>query len=154
MPFIDEMYKKISTTGQEALKKARGFADVTSINVQLSKVNKELDAKYAELGKKTYALNPEMLPDEFSGLFADISSLLEQIQALNQQIQVLKNVRTCSVCGKQNDSESAFCVHCGAKMPELEVEQAATGNSLFCPSCGARLNSDSKFCLMCGQSLN
>ena len=50
----------------------------------------------------------------------------------------------CTNCGKQNEEDMAFCIHCGSPMPQAEQPAA------YCTNCGEQLREDDDFCIHCG----
>ena len=47
----DEISKKITNTGQEAVQKAKGVTEITKINSQIADLEKEIDGLKLEIGK-------------------------------------------------------------------------------------------------------
>ena len=56
----------------------------------------------------------------------------------------------CIQCGQQLESDSQFCISCGAKTPESDNQSAESSDNSFCIQCGEQLLSDSLFCTTCG----
>ena len=54
----------------------------------------------------------------------------------------------CTRCGYLNESDAKFCLNCGYKLGENNL------NKQKCPKCGYLNESDAKFCLNCGGKLN
>lgn len=50
----------------------------------------------------------------------------------------------CTNCGKQNEEDMAFCIHCGSPMSQAEQPAA------YCTNCGEQLKEDDDFCIHCG----
>lgn len=57
----------------------------------------------------------------------------------------------CPNCGSKVTEGSAFCEHCGAKIPPKESKKKDKGS--FCPFCGAWNEGDDRFCAECGRDL-
>lgn len=67
----------------------------------------------------------------------------------------------CSNCDSEINSESKFCINCGA---EVKKDNFSNGEdidntekndySYTCPCCGAKVKKGDKFCIKCGKSLD
>ena len=47
-------------------------------------------------------------------------------------------------CGKQFADYVAFCIDCGTKLLEQEI------NEVYCKNCGATIKEEAKYCPKCG----
>ncbi len=54
----------------------------------------------------------------------------------------------CPKCGKKNDTETKFCIECGASMAPPPPPAPAT-----CAQCGVALTAGTKFCGSCGSAV-
>lgn len=56
----------------------------------------------------------------------------------------------CPDCGQAYRAGDAFCVRCGAGLPQPEDQ----GGGQICPSCGVTLGAEDLFCSRCGHRLD
>ena len=57
-------------------------------------------------------------------------------------------LRVCSNCGTANNPSRKFCMKCGTKLPEGEVEPQR-----ICPNCSTPNAPTRRFCMKCGTTL-
>ena len=55
------------------------------------------------------------------------------------------NNKVCPSCGRENSSDTLYCVNCGLKFGE--------NNELVCPNCNNKIEANNNFCLNCGHKL-
>ena len=62
--FFEGLGKKVSQTGQDAMKKTKELAEMTKINSQIAEEEKKLNKLYMKLGQLYYQMhknNPELV---------------------------------------------------------------------------------------------
>lgn len=74
-----------------------------------------------------------------------MGSIASDVQSLKQEDLKMEMIK-CKNCGHDVPRESQFCLKCGKKMKNDEVDV------LTCPKCGAHVPK-AKFCLQCGYRL-
>ena len=156
MAFFDKLGETLTNKGKDVAKKAKDFAEINSLNSQISTQQSMIQATYAEIGKNYYEAHRVDAGDPYADKMQVIDNALAQIAALNAQIRQVKGIKICANCGAEVPAESAFCSACGARVteetPVQEEEPASAG--IHCPNCGAELPADAAFCTSCGQKLN
>ena len=121
---------------------------------QVSDLQGQETALYAEIGKLAYQQNPDAFPAQANKLrliqanLADAQAALDQQtqqkQAADQAAKDAAAALTCPNCGTQNPDGVKFCQECGAKLG---------GGKLICPGCGQENPPGTRFCGGCGQKL-
>lgn len=65
---------------------------------------------------------------------------------------------SCPNCHQMNSAESLFCLKCGTKLSQPQVQQKAEPvqkpNEISCPNCHQMNSPESAFCLKCGTRLS
>ncbi|MDO4565269.1 MAG: zinc ribbon domain-containing protein [Clostridia bacterium] len=113
----------------------------------------ELDALYAEAGKRCCELEDAFADEELQKRIDAVKSFQEK-QALNKR---------CKNCFALLNQDSRFCTKCGKRV-EIEIPCANCGLMLaegikFCPKCGWRVEQAEpaakvgNTCKVCGKSL-
>ena len=120
MGLFDEIGKKIAKSGQDTVKKAKDFAEITKLNGQISEEHRALTAFYAQIGEKYYSLYKDAPQEEFAQSCARISAGLKRIAENQALIQTLKNTKLCPKCGAECEQNVQFCSSCGEKLPMPE----------------------------------
>lgn len=150
MAFFDGLGRKISSTSQNVMQKAKGLVDITGLKSQISDEEKKINKYYYNLGKMYYDSQKEQPIPELAELVDMINTSFARIGELNATILDIENTKTCPVCGTSIEDDMLFCTGCGAKI-ERENPQQETGQpARFCTSCGERLDPDALFCMKCG----
>ena len=62
----------------------------------------------------------------------------------------LKSLIHCSECGKNNDKNNKYCIHCGHKLKKIPIESKYYKK--YCVNCGKKLDKDDDYCGYCGYS--
>lgn len=151
MALFDEIGKKISLAGKNAVDKGKAFADATKLNAAISEEEKKVNNAYYQIGNLYVALHPDDYEDDFSTLINAIVSSQEKIASLKQQIQNIKGVTRCEQCGAEVPNNIAYCSACGAQMPKKEV--SIDEAHIKCDNCGAVVDKNLRFCTSCGKPL-
>lgn len=130
MAFFDDLGKKISQAGQNAVQKGKELADIARINSAISDEERKINDSYCEIGKLYFSLRGENPDVDFAALVAGIHESGNKIAEYRQQIKDIKGVVCCEKCGAEVSSNAAFCSSCGAPMPvvkpvETQPEESA-----------------------------
>lgn len=168
MSFFNDFGKKISSGSQEAIAKAKDFADVAKLNSNISDEERRINANFTEIGKMYFESHKDDFDEMFADQFTSIKECQEKIKDLQRQITAIKGVVKCPNCGAEVAKDSAFCPSCGTAIPKEEpvaeesaediptveaevVEPAAETKK--CPKCGAELEEGAAFCVNCGEKV-
>ncbi len=152
MAFFSEVGKKISTTSQNAVNKAKEVAEVAKINSLISDEENKINTNYYQIGKLYVALHKNDCEDNFATMINEIVNAEKRIVEYKEQIQTIKGIVKCTKCGAEVSMESAFCNACGAPMPVKKVE-VANDNTVMCAKCNSRVKAGMKFCTACGSPM-
>lgn len=149
MPLFDDISRKLTQAGQSIEQKTKDVASLTKISSALSGEEKNRERIYIQIGKLYFEQNAETAQGEFSSLVATAKQIEQRIVELRRQAQEIKGVRSCEQCGAEVSIDAAFCNHCGAPMPKLQIPVGA----VVCTCCGAAMQPGVKFCTSCGNSI-
>lgn len=153
MAFLDGIGKKISSTSQSVVKKAKGLADITGLKSQINEEEKRIHLYYQNLGQQYYELNKEEPQPELGQLVQMISQSFNKINDLEENIKRIENMKSCPACGEAVDEEAAFCVGCGIRLSSIQpqLKEAEEEKKKQCIGCGAEIPFGSVFCIKCGK---
>ncbi len=174
MAFLNEISKKLTSTGQEAVQKAKDVAEITKVNSQIAELEKKIDGLKLEIGKivviqsveeatENLKNRVEEKQDKIAEYILKIRELERQIQEGKERITILKGATRCPNCGNEVQNGLAFCGKCGTKLEEIKkVEnqkvcskcgEKIPEDSAFCTACGTKVESKKRFCVQCGNEL-
>lgn len=153
MAFFDELGKKISHTGQEAVKQTIIMANVAKYNSTISAEEGKLSELYGLLGRKYYEQHKGDEILEYSELMEQIARIIEGIEVLRAKVQEEKGVVVCASCGSEVSINSAFCSVCGSKVEINRSVEDCNASLLACPHCGKEVSNDCTFCTFCGSKI-
>lgn len=153
MAFFDEIGKKLSYTGQEAVKQTKIMANVAKYNGNISALEKQAQDMFLQLGKLYFQDHQNDVDAEYSEQLMAVSKCMKEIEDLRNKIQQEKGVTVCSQCGAEVRNNSLFCNACGAKV-EVREEKPVAQNGVACPSCGKMVAQGTAFCTFCGSAMN
>ena len=154
--------------GDELKKAAENTAEKTSLNLQISKLEKEVGDLYFMIGKIYYAEHGHEPEEKLADLCEKSSELLSKMQIMKEGIQNLSSgIRSvCPKCGAPISKDAVFCTSCGASMEKLfqkaseepkqteEQTPPNNGEKQYCVNCGMILPANSQFCTVCGAKLD
>lgn len=131
MAFFD----RLSEAGHKTIEKTKELADITRLNSQISKEEREIDQQCYEIGVKYLENHRDSYEDDYAPMMESIFKSEKNIEDFRQQIQDIKAHRNEpeneGAESMKQQAGSATCPHCGAPVD---------GRANFCPSCGKPLN--------------
>ena len=151
MTWYDELKKSANDAADRTMQTAKEISGTARLNSQISEEEGRIAAVYQEIGKQYVELHPDDYEEAFADQIAQIRASKEQITRWQREILVLKGVNICISCGKEVPAGSAFCNHCGVRLPVIETP--VPEGSVKCESCGAILEKGMLFCTSCGARL-
>lgn len=149
MAFFDEIGKKISHTGQEAVKQTKIMANVAKYNGNIGTLEKKIQEIFLQLGRQYFQEHQNDFEAEYAAQITEVNKCLKEIEELRDKIQQEKGVTICSKCGAEVNSNSVFCSSCGAKVESIEMKPE-NENKIVCPHCGNAVAPKFTFCTFCG----
>lgn len=149
MAFLDNLGKKVSEAGQQAVQITKDVADTGRLNAEIAEAEKAIDGLYREIGKKYVNRCREDPGSEFAELMQKVDTEQAKIRACRLQIGKIKGVQFCEACGAEVELGAAFCGECGAAMPEQHLPDGC----VRCPHCNAAIKKGVRFCTQCGHAM-
>lgn len=165
MAFFDELGKKISQGGQEAVKQGKSMANVARYKSSISTLQSKIKDLYTQIGEMYYKENKDNPDDLYIDAIATIQKYEKEIEAAKTAIQNEKGIKVCPKCGKEISVAVPYCTVCGTRVEASSVqegtEEAAASpvqeqsvqETIKCPKCGADAPAGSQFCTSCGTKL-
>jgi ribosomal protein L40E len=158
MAFFDDLGKKLSQTGQEAVNKAKEFAETTKLNSLIDSEEKNINSLYSKIGARYFELFAENPEEGMVEFFIGINESKKKIAEFREQLLKVKGAdaaqkgEACPNCGTINPTGALFCSKCGFKLSVDKAEAAIPPlDTKTCPSCGKQLPTEAVFCNGCGQ---
>lgn len=152
MAFLDDLGKKISQAGQNAVQKTKDMTETARIKSLISEEEKTLNNHYYRIGKLYVAKHLEDFESDFSDLISEVWKSETKIRDYRKQLQDIKGVIRCEKCGAEIANNINFCNSCGA--PISKSAPVTDENSIRCTSCGQVVSKDIKFCTFCGNPMS
>ena len=93
--FFEGLGKKVSQTGQDAMKKTKELAEMTKINSQIAEEEKKLNKLYMKLGQLYYQMhknNPELVYTDICQGIGGCLQTIDRYEVNADFINVLSNV--------------------------------------------------------------
>lgn len=151
MAFFDNVGKKLSQAGQDALQKTKDIADIARLNSAIADEEKRLNNNYLQIGKLYAQLHSADCEECFNTYISAVNESLKKIDDFNAELQVLRAVAKCPNCGAEVPTSSKFCNACGTAMPIVAPKAAVPpADSVMCNNCGAFVDKNMRFCTSCG----
>lgn len=116
---FEEISKRVKKFGKDTVEEVQKMNEVRQLNGKVSDAKKQINALYAEIGKKLYEQYKEAPFEEFETEIQTINEKNELIEQLKEQIREVKGVVLCPCCNMEVAEGERFCSNCGNKMPEV-----------------------------------
>jgi len=87
---LKDFGKKLKETGENALDKTKKVAEITNLNLKISKSESDLEKAMLALGKKFYSNTKETFPQEYEAEFGAIGKIKAEIDEMKEKIAELK----------------------------------------------------------------
>ena len=122
---LEDLGKRLGETAETVTNKAGEAVEIQKLKNQIRSLERENDNDLAELGLAVYDQFKDgaELGEEAAGLCEAIQSREESIAEYLQKISDIKGDYECEECGKTLGKGMAYCPYCGAKAPEIVVEE-------------------------------
>jgi hypothetical protein len=158
MAFFEDLGKKVSQTGQEAIKKTKIMAETTKINSQISAEKRVIADNISKIGERYYELFCDSPDENLAQFVAAIKEAQRKIEDCEDQINKLKGIESCPNCGTELKEGAPFCSNCGAKIEQAQptgewarpAGEPVEPVQRVCSSCGTPLADGVRFCGNCG----
>lgn len=127
MVFMDELEvilgkaRDITDTG---IKKADEVIKVSKLKMECVKLDNEIKAKYAALGKTVYGMvkNDSASAEKIASYVLSIDALYKRIARLQGRIEQAKKIVTCPNCGTKNKYDNMYCAGCSHRLMVTDEE--------------------------------
>lgn len=144
MAFFNELGRKLSMSGQNAIQKTRDIADISRLNAAMAEKEKSLTDIYTRIGEAYARIHRKDFEPDFAAEMEAVAREKDGIAEIKAQIMELRGTTLCVSCGSEIMASANFCENCGARQPSA-VEMTA------CVGCGQSIPVESKFCQYCGK---
>ena len=171
--FFGNLSKTLKKTVNTVGKKTDEFVEIQKIRTRQHALEDQIEKNYQDIGQIIYNryLNGEAFDENLAGICKDITDLEKEIADCKEDVANKRGRIVCPACGASVPKDAAFCMRCGAAMPEKEeepedaefvhVEPEEEGKEevankrgrLVCPACGASVPKDAAFCMRCGAAM-
>lgn len=149
MAFFEDLGKKVSQTGQEALKKTKIMAEITRINSRIAAEKRVIADNIGKIGEKYYELYCDNPDANLAPYVEAIKESHRKIEDYEDQINRLKGVDCCPKCGAELKAGTLFCSACGARSEQSQAARDPAA-ARVCAACGTALADGVRFCGNCG----
>ncbi len=155
MSIFDDLGKKISKAGGNAVEKTKQRTEISRINGRIKEENKKIDESYRKIGEMFVENFREEAPEEFLVFIRQIDESHDNIEKYLEDINKVKGVKKCPSCGTILPDDAHFCSKCGIDFKEAESrrlseEEEGSNQIMACPECGAIIKEDVDVCPACG----
>ncbi|MCR5551951.1 MAG: zinc ribbon domain-containing protein, partial [Oscillospiraceae bacterium] len=129
-------------------------SEINRLNQAISAEEQNINALFQRIGQTYFAAHRNDPEENQAESIRGILDALERAKGYKEQINTLRGIAICPNCKAEVSIASAFCNHCGTKMPAPPQPAVSTNmNTVICQSCGARCSASQRFCNQCGSPL-
>ena len=123
MGLLEDIGKKITETGQGAVRGAKNLSETVRLNSLISDEKNKINNNYSQMGKYYYENHPEDMPEPFKEGCSLIDESFRKIAEYEEEIKNVKSDRLCANCGAEVDLNATQCPKCGAQLAPVAQEQ-------------------------------
>lgn len=153
MSFFDNLDKKLSKLGQDALQKTREVSDTMKLTSAMKEQEQALSRLYEEIGRKYVEQYAEEAQENMSDLYGQLQEAQAKLEELRGQLSEVKGVVYCPNCHAEVSNTADFCNRCGTKLEHPESAESQEAQGKVCSNCGAPVGDDEAFCMQCGHKI-
>lgn len=129
-------------------------SEINRLNQAISVEEQNINTLFQKIGQTYFAAHRNDPEENQAESIRGILDALERAKGYKEQINTLRGIAICPNCKAEVSIVSAFCNHCGTKMPAPPQPAVSTNmNTVICQSCGARCSASQRFCNQCGSPL-
>ena len=162
---LSKLGGSLAETGQELKRMADQATEKSQLQSELGRNEKELESHIYNVGLFMVSNEPDICKDKCPELYEQIVNARETSKMIRDKLALIDVEVVCPGCGKVSKGGAQFCINCGSKLPEtnldlnndsdvqpVDVPEAPPAIDL-CPKCGAKLKPDAIFCTNCGEKI-
>ncbi|MBQ9922321.1 MAG: hypothetical protein IJO52_09040 [Clostridia bacterium] len=119
---MDEIKRKLSDLGHDALREARKIKDTASLAIDIAAEEDRLKSHYIALGKLYYKLHAADPEEAMAEKCNTVEKSEKKLCHMRKQLSAYRGVARCEGCGKEIKGDTVFCPYCGKEVittPEL-----------------------------------
>ena len=122
--FFGNLSKTLKKTVDTVGKKTDEFVEIQKIRTRQHALEDQIEKNYQDIGQIIYNryLNGEAFDENLAGICKDITDLEKEIADCKEDVANKRGRIVCPACGASVPKDAAFCMRCGAAMPEKEEE--------------------------------
>ena len=122
--FFGNLSKTLKKTVDTVGKKTDEFVEIQKIRTRQHALEDQIEKNYQDIGQIIYNryLNGEAFDENLAGICKDITDLEKEIADCREDVANKRGRIVCPACGASVPKDAAFCMRCGAAMPEKEEE--------------------------------
>ena len=122
--FFGNLSKTLKKTVDTVGKKTDEFVEIQKIRTRQHALEDQIEKNYQDIGQIFYNryLNGEAFDENLAGFCKDITDLEKEIADCREDVANKRGRIVCPACGASVPKDAAFCMRCGAAMPEKEDE--------------------------------
>ncbi len=142
---LEDLSKETTEASAKAVQRAVELSETARLGVLIASEEKKINDAYAQIGRRTVAMDGGAVERECAGLADMIHEAEGRVRGYRSQMERLQGLRVCDRCGAGVPEGAAFCAACG--------QAAAHEDRVKCHVCGALVIKGSAFCTVCGKPL-
>lgn len=120
--------------------------EISEIQKNIQQIQVRVNSMYTTMGKIYMEKNQNNPEPEYVAIINEIRNCENTVTELNNRIKLLNGIVTCTNCGADNNSATAFCSVCGTRLPH----KINVNDPTKCKNCGSSLVAGRNFCGVCG----
>ncbi|WP_058486914.1 zinc ribbon domain-containing protein [Defluviitalea phaphyphila] len=152
MKYFKKIIKNMEETASYIGKKAKDSVDITKLNKELIKENKNLKLLYQELGRISYEIHTGDTSD-IDTIKKLCNQIREKINKIDKLKEKINNIKYPSESIKENKKTEIKQGYINKNIPKPEVGADGLLLLKFCPKCQTGNNPDADQCISCGHIL-
>lgn len=122
--FFKKIGKGISDTSKNVKESVENSRRKSDLRRQIASANNKIEQLKLDMGEMLYkAYLNDREPDDVTQLCRQIDELKVAAEKYKTAILAIDGIKKCDSCGREINSDSVFCSHCGARQFKLDNDE-------------------------------
>lgn len=125
MDIIEKIISNVEKTTKAVMQKSTDMVELTKMKMAISSDEDKAKQLVYEIGSLVYEAykSDEGNPDLVEEKCGELEAMRKAIDEKRNAYALLRNMKRCPGCERENEADAIYCDKCGEKLPEVETDE-------------------------------